>query len=851
MAKDTEMQELDQQKIKINDLLMDCITILRKSGDHEVAFNKLLGLVASFYGADRSYVFEFDLGSQRLSNTYEWCAEGVEAEISKLQNLDMAIVDRWIVQFEAHGEFYINSTDGELDHDSDEYKILSMQNIQSLMAAPLQLGGDIVGFLGVDNPRANTNTLLVLQAVSSFVVNQLGKQREELQGMMLNALTDDYDVLVRSDIDHDTFAVLRTNDSYMEHCPELYSYRSLSDFLDRLSHLNEEEYEAFHNRLNLEGIMRHLTQEHALYHNFRLKDKAGNSTTYQVKIVPVGVWPESRRILLGIHNIEETVRAEENQRRMLKEALDKAENANRAKTSFLSNMSHEIRTPMNAIIGLDNIALNDPDLTPHIREQLEKIGASARHLLGIINDILDMSRIESGHMELRDEEFSFREFLDQINVMVSGQCTDKGLQYECRIIGRTEDYYIGDEMKLKQVLINILGNAVKFTQAPGSVTFTVEQTTGFENYRSLRFTVSDTGIGMNKDYIPRIFEAFSQEREGTSNRLGSTGLGMAISKSIVSMMNGDISVESEKGVGSTFTVTVTLKTSGRSAHEASSRMLPTGLRALVVDDDLVSREHVQLVAESIGIQTDIAADGEEALSMIRSHMAQGEAYRLILPAWKMSGMDGIAFTREMRGIVGSEAMVILLTGYDFEDAQEEAVQAGVDAILSKPLFTDTLTNCVQKILSCRKQDGENGSNGEQDDSESAGLEGCLVLVAEDMELNAEILMDLLEMEGIRSEHAENGQIAVDMLSKHSVGYYDAILMDVRMPAMDGLTASRTIRALDRPDAKDIPIIAMTANAFDEDVKQSLQAGMNAHLSKPVEPERLYETLARMIRNRKE
>ena len=848
--KDTEMQEQVQQKIIINDLLMECITILRRSGDHEVAFNKLLGLVASFYDADRSYVFEFDLGSQRMSNTYEWCAEGIEAEISKLQNMDISIVDRWIVQFEAHGEFYINSTDGELDHDSDEYKILAMQDIQSLMAAPLRLGGDIVGFLGVDNPRTNTNTLLVLQAVSSFVVNQLGKQREEQQGMMLSALTDDYDVLIRSDIDRDTFAVLRANDSYLDHCPELYSYRSLSAFLDRLSHMNEEEYESFHTRVNQESIMRHMTQEHALYHNFRLMDKEGNSTTYQVKIVPVGVWPQSRRILLGIHNIEETVRAEENQRRMLKEALDKAEHANRAKTSFLSNMSHEIRTPMNVIIGLDNIALNDPDLTPHIKEQLEKIGASARHLLGIINDILDMSRIESGHVELRDEEFSFREFLDQTNVMVSEQCADKGLQYECRIIGKTEDYYIGDEMKLRQVLINILGNAVKFTQAPGSVTFTVEQTSGFENYRSLRFTISDTGIGMDRDYIPKIFEAFSQEMEGTSNKLGSTGLGMAISKSIVSMMNGDIAVESEKGVGSTFTVTVTLKTSGRSAHTAHSGMLPTGLRALVVDDDLVAREHIQLVAESIGIETDIAADGAEALSMIRSRMAQGKSYQLILPAWKMSDIDGIALTRQIRDIVGGEAMVILLTGYDWEDAQEEATRAGVDAILSKPLFTDTLTSCVQKILSRRTQDDEtdlNGDlNGDQDDSVSTGLEGCLVLVAEDMDLNAEILMDLLEMEEIHSEHAENGQIAVDMFSEHPAGYYDAILMDVRMPVMDGLSATRTIRALDRPDAKSIPIIAMTANAFDEDVKQSLQAGMNAHLSKPVEPERLYEALGRLI-----
>ena len=838
----TKMEELDRQKIIINDLLMDCIAILRKNEDHDIVLNKLLNLVASFYSADRSYIFEFDLGARRLSNTYEWCAEGIEAEISKLQNLDIAIVDRWIVQFEAHGEFYINSTDGELDHDSDEYKILAMQDIQSLMAAPLRLGGDVVGFLGVDNPRANTNTLLVLQAVSSFVVNQLAKQREERQQLMLSAMTDDYDVLIRSDIDRDTFAVVRGNDSYKVRCPELHTYRSLTAFIDRLTHMNEDEYESFHTRVNIASIKQHMMQEHVLYHNFRLMNKAGDSTTYQLKIVPFGIWPESRWILLGIYNIEETVRAEESQQQMLKEALDKAEHANRAKTSFLSNMSHEIRTPMNAIIGLNNIALNGPNLKPHIREQLEKIGASANHLLGIINDILDMSRIESGRMEIKDEEFSFREFLEQVNVMVGGQCADQKLHYECIIIGKTEEYYMGDKMKLKQVLINILGNAVKFTPAPGSVTLTVEQTNSFEKHRTLSFIISDTGIGMSKEYIPKIFETFSQEKEGAENQYGSTGLGMAITKNIVTMMNGDIKVDSEKGVGTTFTVTVTLKAAEYSIHENHDETLLVGMHALVVDDEPVTREHAQLIAETVGIRTDVAASGKEGLEMIRR--ANGETYQLILTDFEMPGMDGITFTKKLRDIVGDETMKILLTDYDWEDVREKAIQAGVDAVLYKPLFADTLTQCVRDIMSQRENVAE--QKDEEEPPASTGIEGSMVLIAEDMDINAEILIALLEMRQIRSERAKNGQIAVQMFSEHLAGYYDAILMDIRMPVMDGLEATRTIRSMNRPDAKSIPVIAMTANAFEEDVQQSLQAGMNAHLSKPVEPERLYETLNRMI-----
>ncbi len=523
-----------------------------------------------------------------------------------------------------------------------------------------------------------------------------------------------------------------------------------------------------------------------------------------------------------------------------------AEESSRAKTSFLSNMSHEIRTPMNAIIGLDNIALRDPNLPPRTREHLEKIGASAHHLLGLINDILDMSRIESGRMVLKNEEFSLREFLDQINIIINGQCQDKGLRYECNIIGHVDDYYYGDDLKLKQVLINILGNSVKFTDAPGEVSLTVEMREKNKDSCTMCFVMKDTGIGMDPEYIPKIFDAFSQEDATSTNRYGGSGLGMAITKNFVEMMNGEIQVESAKGVGSVFTVIVTLKTSERTAHEEHQITLPADLRVLIVDDDEISAEHTGVVLEVFGIKADTSSDAHEALQRIQYAQEMGQNYHLIVTDYKMPGMDGLELSSRIREITGEKTAILLLTGYNWDIIDEEAEKAGIDSILGKPLFSDTFIKKIHEVLQKRAGTELPGITKEEEIEADSVLAGCHVLMAEDVEQNAEILLDLLELEDVTAEHAKNGEEAVRMFNESSPGHFDAILMDVRMPVMDGLSATKAIRALDHPDAESIPIIAMTANVFDEDVERSHEAGMNAHLSKPVEPDRLYSTMARLI-----
>ena len=608
-------------------------------------------------------------------------------------------------------------------------------------------------------------------------------------------------------------------------------------FSDCVAELAENVYpedrEAFRRALNRKTLIKALGIRSTFVMTYRQMD--GNHPIY-VSLKASRMENDEHFVILGITNVDAEMRDAVSKSEALAEALASAEQANKARSSFLASMSHEIRTPMNAIIGLDTLALKKGDLDAGTREYLEKIGDSARHLLSLINDILDMSHIESGHIALQQDAFSLRSMLEEIGSRIRQQCGEKGLAYECRISDQVPDSYIGDEGKLRTVLTNILGNAVKFTEA-GGIEMTVEQAASFEDRATLRFHVRDTGIGMDPEFIPRVFDAFAQEDSGTKTRFGGTGLGLAITKRIVEIMNGSVSVESEKGAGTTFTVTVTLRTGGAQEADLDAQLDPGALRVLVVDDEPIDAEHARVVLEEVGIQADICTSGQEALRVMEEQHEKHQPYNLVLMDWNMPGMNGLETSEEIRRRFENESTVVVLTAYDQSDIGEEARRIGVDSFLTKPLIAQNVLAEIGRIAR---------RSGLLRETKRANLAGRRILLAEDLMSNAEIMTDILEMENIQTDHAANGRMAVELFRNSVPGTYAAILMDVRMPEMDGLEATAAIRAMDREDAKRIPIIALTANAFEEDVQHSLQAGMNAHLSKPVKSDKLIRVLGELV-----
>ena len=536
---------------------------------------------------------------------------------------------------------------------------------------------------------------------------------------------------------------------------------------------------------------------------------------------------------------DRTVEQQMNQK--LQEALDAAQSANEAKSNFLSNMSHDIRTPMNAIVGFSVLLEKDADDPEKVREYTRKITASSHHLLSLINDVLDMSKIESGKTSLNVNRFSLPELLDELNIILLPQAKAKEQSLTTHVHGTPPEQIMGDKLRLNQILINLLSNAVKYTPEGGKIDFVVsELPAAAPQYVKLRFTVRDNGIGMSEDFQKTVFDPFSREISSVTNKIQGTGLGMAITKNLVDLMGGIIQVESQLGQGSTFTVELSFMLPEQEGSEDWFRQRIG--RMLVADDEEDICLSVREIMEEAGVDVSFVTDGAAAVeSAVEAH-SRGRDYDVILLDWKMPGVDGVEAARMIRQRVGEKVPILVLTSYDWAEIEDEARRAGINAFMPKPFFASTFMQAIKPLFA--EQSERHDAPAEEPAPDV--MSGRLFLVAEDNEMNAEILTELLAMEGARCEVAVNGRQAVDMFASSEPGRYDMILMDVQMPVMNGYEATREIRAGAHPEARTIPIVAMTANTFAEDVRNALDAGMDGHLGKPVDMEAVRELVSRLL-----
>lgn len=652
-------------------------------------------------------------------------------------------------------------------------------------------------------------------------------------------------------IDSDGTFIIKNGDAYRDSY-----YERIREEFDELHGMDAERYieelseaiskgENYSTLISVNGEERHMycspiSENSSWYLITVMPNGVLNNCITELDNVRIGIMIGSSLILLLAMSVVFLMyyRLSRAQMKELDKAKQEADRANQAKSEFLSSMSHDIRTPMNAIIGMTEIALKNINDRMRVEDCLMKVKLSSKHLLGLINDVLDMSKIESGKITLNASPMSLKEMMNDIVNIIQPQVKAREQYFDIFIQGILSENVCCDSVRLNQVLLNLLSNAVKFTPEHGRIDIHLyqEPSPRDDEYVRTHFLVEDTGIGMSEEFQKKIFETFERENTEQVQNITGTGLGMSITKCIVDLMEGTIQVESEKGKGSKFHVILDLK---KAEADQEEMKLPEW-NVLVVDDNEQLCVSAASNLEELGVHADWTISGSEAVQMVEERHKKNDDYHFVLIDWMMPHMDGIETIREIRRQVGEEIPVFLISAYDCCDIEEDARAAGIEGFISKPLFKSTLYACLKQYAD------EDSSGQQQKESSQFDFTGKHILVAEDIDLNWEITEEILSTVGLKLDRAVNGQMCVEMFEKSEIGYYDAILMDIRMPVMNGYEATKAIRALTRPD-KELPIIAMTADAFSDDARQCFDSGMNAHLAKPIDIKECMRTLEKYIK----
>ena len=669
---------------------------------------------------------------------------------------------------------------------------------------------------------------------------QQAESAKALRTAVIEALTSVYDsVWLITDIETQSFELYRI-DEEMSHLMPANAVADIKRFSDALAFysqlVHEDDRAGFLEATAADRIAQKTASMRIYSVPFRRVFDDG-VRYYRVEFAKLDLPYGKTGIVCGFKDVDAEERKERQIQLALQEAIDAANASNRAKSDFLSSMSHDMRTPMNGIIGMTAIATAHLDDRERVADCLSKISESSDHLLSLINEVLDMNKIESGKVELHEEEFNLAELIDGMLAMTRPQIQAHEHSFRVNIVNVEHEELIGDSRRIEQVFVNIMSNAIKYTPNGGKISLSVKENhVNVPGVGHFQFVFEDNGYGMTPEFMRRLFEPFVRADDKQIAGIQGTGLGMAITRNIVRMMGGDIAVESEYGVGSKFTVSMYLKLQNAKDINYESFV---DLRVLVADDDPVCCESTCEILSDMGMVSEWALSGKAAVDRVKARQQQGRGFDAIIVDWKLPDQGGVETVRQIRTVVGKDVPIILFSAYDWTDIEHEAREAGVSAFIGKPLFRTKLASLFDSLIN---EQGEVDLEAPLHDLEDMKLEGKRVLLAEDHEINAEIAMDFLEMTGVEVDWAHDGQEAVEMLAASPDGHYSLIFMDIQMPNMNGLEAARAIRALDRSYAKEIPIVAMTANAFAEDVINCKEAGMNEHMTKPID----VEVLARML-----